>query len=290
MSPSISFPPSGSAAIETLDGSNWPSWASRITALLRMNGLKDHIIKELPADADADKKKDWDAKQDMVLGVLEMYCQKDVWTSVGDDSKFASCKSKWDELKRVYGGVGSMSSFNTWVALTSTALEESSPMLAQLQKLNDARITLENNDMKITDLQFCFILIKALPESYSAVASTILATGDPTSLAPQKIQDRILNEEGRRSGASASLNKIAPIKRKGDKGDKSKIKCHYCQKIGHKSNECRKKKRDAEEKDRKEKKGDGMHTTKSVNAHITTATIEEIDDNDDLPVSLYAAS
>ena len=253
MGPSISFPPSGSAAIETLDGSNWPTWASRITALLRMNGLKNFITEENPNPSDEDKTKDWDAKQDMVLGVLEMYCQKDVWTLVADDSKFKSCKTKWDEIKRVYGGVGSMSSFNTWVALTGTALDEASPIQPQFQKMNDARITLENNDMKITDLQFCFILIKALPDSYTAVALTILATGEPSDLSPQKIQDRILNEEGRRSGASASLNKIAPIKRKGDKADKSKVKCHYCQKLGHKANECRKKKRDAEEKEKKEK-------------------------------------
>ena len=45
-----------------------------------------------------------------------------------------------------------MSSFNTWVALTSTTLDDSSPMLAQFQKLNDAHLTLENNDMKVSDL------------------------------------------------------------------------------------------------------------------------------------------
>ncbi len=281
MAPSISFPPSGSAAIETLDGSNWPTWSSCITALFRMNGLKNHITEEKPA---VDPDKDWDAKQEIILGVLEMYCQKDVWTSVCDDSKFTSCKAKWDELKRIYGGIRSMSSFNTWVALTSTALDESTPMLPQLQKLNDACITLENHDMKIKDLQYCFILIKALPESYSAVASTILATGEPKDLSPQKIQDRILNEEGRRSGASASLNKIAPIKKYGDKPDKSKVKCFYCQKLGHKRNECHKKKKDEET----EKHGKGNGAQKSVNAH--TATIEEIDNNEDLPVSLYAAT
>ena len=225
----------------------------------------------------------------MILGILEIYCQKDVWTTVLNDAKFGTYKDKWVEIKHVYGGVGSMSSFNTWVALTSTALDESNPMLTQLQKLNDAHITLENNDMKITNLQFSFILIKALPESYSAVASTILATGAPKDLSPQTIQDRILNEEGRQSGASMSLNKIAPIKRKGDKADKSKIKCYYCQKVGHKSTECRKKKKDAEEKEKKDK-GSGAQTTKSVHAHIDTTRIEEITDNDNLPVSLYTAA
>src|SRR5882757_643971 len=283
MAPSISFPPSGSAVIETLDGSNWPSWSSRITTLLRMNGLKNHLI-ILQSSSDAD----WDNKEEMVLGVLEMYCQKDVWTSISDDTKFKTCKLKWEELKCIYGGVGSMSSFNTWVTLTSTSLDESTPMLTQLQKLNDVRITLENNNMTISNLQFSFILIKALPESYSTVALIILATGEPKDLSPQTIQDCILNEEGRWAGASASLNKITPIKWKSDKADKNKIKCFYCQKLGHKSNECCKKKKDEENEKDKKQKGTNAQSNKSVNVHITTTTIEEINDNDDLLISLYA--
>ena len=125
-----------------------------------------------------------------------MYTQKDVWTSIADDTKFATCKQKGEEIKCIYGGVGSLSSFNSWVALTSTTLDDSSLMLAQFQKLNDARLTLENNNMKVSDLQFCFILIKVLPKSYPAVTSTILATGELKDLSPQKIQDQILNEEG----------------------------------------------------------------------------------------------
>jgi hypothetical protein len=284
MAPSISFPPA--AHIEILNGSNWPLWSSRILVLLRMNRLWKHVTAQ-KTDTDTD----WDATEEMLLGILEMYTQKDVWTSVSDDSVFKMCKAKWEELQRVYGGVGSMSAFNTWVSLTGTALDESAPMLPQLQKLNDARITLQNNDMKITDLQFTFILIKALPNSYSAVASTILATGAPKDLTPQTIQDRILNEEGCQSGASASLNKVAPIKRM---SDKAQVKCYYCQKLGHKCNECRKKKRDTEQKEKKEKGSVAQTPGKAVNAHIgmvpTTATIEQVaDDNDNLHVSLYTA-
>ncbi len=89
-----------------------------------------------------------------------------------------------------------MSAFNSWMAITNATLDDSTPLLPQLQKLNDLRITLSNNDNKITDLQYCFTLLKALPESYSTITSTILASGEPKDLTLQKIQDRILNEEG----------------------------------------------------------------------------------------------
>jgi hypothetical protein len=82
MAPSISFPPSRSATMETLDRSNWPTWSLRITALLRMNGLKLHLTQDKPADTTTAVATDWDAKEEIILGVLEMYCQKDVWTSV----------------------------------------------------------------------------------------------------------------------------------------------------------------------------------------------------------------
>ena len=43
--PSISFLLAESAAIEVLNGFNWPTWALRITVLLHMIGLKAHIIR-----------------------------------------------------------------------------------------------------------------------------------------------------------------------------------------------------------------------------------------------------
>ncbi len=169
MAPSIGFPLSGLATIETLDGSNWPTWSSRMITLFHMNGLKTHISDTKPASD-----KDWDAREEMVLDVLEMYCQKDIWMSVSDDSKFGTCKSKWEELQKLYGGIGSMSVFNSWMAITNAMLDDSTPLLPQLQKLNNLCITLSNNNNKITDLQYCFTLLKALPESYSTIASTIV--------------------------------------------------------------------------------------------------------------------
>ena len=71
----ISFPPSRSVVMETLDGSNWPTWSLCITVLLRMNGLRNHLTENKPS---GDTDKEWEPKEEIILGVLEMYCQKDI--------------------------------------------------------------------------------------------------------------------------------------------------------------------------------------------------------------------
>ena len=145
MAPSISFPPSGSVAIETLNGSNWPSWSSRITVLLRMNGLKKHITDT----KDSNDTGEWDSKEEIILGVLEMYCQKDVPGPLSQRTTLLIQKSKHARRNgrnlstHLHGGIGSMSSFNTWVALMSTALDNSTPDAPPTthKKLTDARLT-----------------------------------------------------------------------------------------------------------------------------------------------------
>ena len=190
---------------------------------------------------------------------------------------FPTVENKWNKLKHIYRGVGQMSTFNVWAFLTGTALDEAQPMLSQIQKLNDARTQLSENKMKILNLQFCFILLKALPESYSTVAFAVLASGDTLTLKSLMIQEQILNEKSHRARSTASLNKVAPIK---NKSNKKNIKCYYCQKSGHKSNECQKKKQDAEEKEKKEKEAGA---NKAVNAHMlvpSTARITKISKNE----------
>ena len=70
-------------------------------------------------------------------------------------------------------------------------------MATQLAKLNEACISLANTSMGVTDVQFCLILLHALLASYEVMASTILTSGDPTTLSHADIIAQIINEEGR---------------------------------------------------------------------------------------------
>src|SRR5260370_1728400 len=159
-------------------------------------------------------KGEWDSLQRRTKAYLCLYVKPDVFSLIASDAKFPTFKNKWEKLKQVYGSAtGSTTIFNLWIQLTQAHLDDSQPMTSQLAKLNDAPVNLSNSYMRITDIQYCLILLNALPSSYEVVATTILASGAPSTLSNTEFIAQILNEEGRRSRNSAALNvALSPIK------------------------------------------------------------------------------
>jgi hypothetical protein len=280
--------PSGSH-LEALSGQNWNLWSGVLSAILQLNEV-DSILTHstTPTGVDAD---DWASVQKKTKAYLRLYCAADVYSIVESDIEFPSFKDKFDRLRDTYGSVGSTSIFNLWIELTQARLDDGSPLAPQLAKLNETRVKLSNAGMGVSDIQYCLILLNALPKSYEVVASTLLASGPATALKHGEITARVLNEEGRKSGPSASLNAArAPIKSGKKKKDHSMLTCHYCNKKGHIQPDCRKKKKDDADKKGKEE-GGGAGGSKSANAHVlvpTTASIVEVND-DELEVGLYTA-
>src|SRR6266571_6093586 len=237
---SILYMPSGTQ-LEVLSGYNWSSWSGVFTALLQLNEV-DAILSyaALPSGVDPD---DWASVQKKAKAYLRLYCAADVYSTVESDVDFPTFKEKYKQLRDTYGGVGSTAIFNLWIELTQARLDDGSPLAPQLSKLNEARVKLSNAGMGVSDIQYCLILLNALPESYEVVASTLLASGPASDLKYSEITACILNEEGRKSGPSVSLNATCI-----DKKNKN-VTCHYCNKKGHMERDCRKKKKDEAKKE-----------------------------------------
>src|SRR5713226_5419555 len=237
--------PSG-IKLSQFDGSDWSNWSGILEALLTLHEAKDvFALKMAPSRVD---KGEWDSLQRRTKAYLHLYVKPDVFSLITSDAKFPTFKDKREKLKQVYGSAtGSTTIFNLWIQLTQARLDNSQPMTSQLAKLNEARVNLSNASMGITDIQYCLILLNALPSSYEVVATTILALGALSMLSHTKIIARILNEEGWCSGNSAALNVArVPIKSDGKKKrkDHSNLTCHYCNKKGHIQPDCQKKKWD----------------------------------------------
>ena len=250
--------PSG-IKLSQFDGSDWSNWSGMLEALLTLHEAEDVFsVSSAPSGVDNDE---WNSVQRRTKAYLRLYVKPDVYSLIASDTDFPTFKDKWDKLKQVYGGAtGSTTIFNLWIQLTHARLDDSQPMTSQLAKLNEARVNLSNASMGVTDNQYCLILLNALPSSYEVVATTILASGAPSSLKHSEIIACILNEEGRHSGSSAALNAAcAPIKTDGKKKkrDHSTLTCHYCNIKGHIQPNCRKKKQNESTDDTDEEETSG---------------------------------
>ena len=231
--------PSGTT-LEVLSGSNWNAWSGVLRAILQFLDVDSILIHDTcPQGVDAE---DWSTIQKKITAYMRLHCQADVFSTIESDVDFPSFKHKFDRLNETYGGVGSTAVFNLWIELMQARLDDSSPLAPQLAKLSEACIKLSNANMGVSDIQYCLILLNALPKTYKIVASTLLALGPATALKFSEITACILNEEGRKSGPLTSLNLVAPIKTgKGKKKkDHSNLTCHHCGFKGHIKPDCRK--------------------------------------------------
>jgi hypothetical protein len=248
-------------SLPKLDESNWATWSSSFDALMRLNGLHRHITHNVPigaAPVDATIQAAWDAEEEVLIGLLMLNLLTEVWKQVSKMTTYPSVFDKFTRLDTLFGSMGAMATFNLWHTLVNTRLQEGSPFQPQFQTILDTRNTLSENGMSVSDMQLVFIILDALPPSFSAIAGTILAVGNPNALDPCTLIEHILNEESRISGP-VSLNKFTPVKPRQKPRQQSTtassssapapqggITCFYCQKPGHKANECNKKKKDLE--------------------------------------------
>src|SRR5216684_3535554 len=237
--------PSG-IKLSQFDGSNWSNWSGILKALLTLHETEDvFALKMAPSRVD---NSEWGSLQRRTKAYLCLYVKPNVFSLIASDAEFPTFKGKWKKLKQVYGGATSSTTiFNLWIQLTQACFDDSQPMTSQLAKLNEAWVNLSNASMGITNIQYCLILLNALPSSYEVVATTILTSGAPSTLSHTKIIAWILNEKEQHPRNLAALNvACAPIKSDGKKKrkDHSNLTCQYCNKKGHIQPDCRKKKQD----------------------------------------------
>src|SRR6266481_4817216 len=274
------------------EGTDWNMWSRTFMAILGIHEAQDVLrFNVAPTGVDADE---WGTTAHRVQMLIQLYVRPDLFSVVNNDTLYPTVYNKWVRLGAIHGGEsGSTMVFNQLTILVDSRIDDTQPLAPQFAKLNEARINLANVAMGITDNQYALILLCALPASYEALQSILLASGPAGTLTAEDIVARAINEEGRRglNPASLSAHNKAPIKSmSGNKKDHSTLTCHYCQKKGHISPNCHKKKRDEKEK-KKPGQASSSDGTKATNSHVhTTASIEEVvSDNESVGVALYSS-
>jgi hypothetical protein len=222
---------------------------------MRLNGLRCHITHNIPigvAPVDAAIQAAWDVEEEALIGLLMLNLITEVWKQVSNMTTYPTVFDKYTHLDTLFGSMGAMATFNLWHTLVNTRIQEGSPFQPQFQTILDMRNTLSENGMSVNDMQLVFIILDALPPSFSAIADTILAVGNPNTLDPRMLIECILNEESCLSGP-VSLNKFTPVKPHQNPKQQNamassssapapsgSVTRFYCQKPGHKANKCNK--------------------------------------------------
>ncbi|KDQ53692.1 hypothetical protein JAAARDRAFT_197150 [Jaapia argillacea MUCL 33604] len=117
-------------------------------------------------------------------------------------------------------------------------------MSVQLDNLTKLKQDTSAGGLIVNKMYFAFVMLLALPNSYSNIVDTILTVVEATALEPAAIHQKIISEEACcKSNPSAAVVTTSASQSR-DKGKKKPSKCHYCKRDGHWENECRKRKKD----------------------------------------------
>ena len=105
---------------------------------MKMNACSHHLAHDATANpGDADQVSLWNRQEEVLLGMMTLLCTTEVWSAVASDTVYPTVHQKYGHLQSLYGMVGSMATFNLWVGLVNTKLQENLDFLPQLQKMLD---------------------------------------------------------------------------------------------------------------------------------------------------------
>src|SRR5712672_4603892 len=139
--------------LDQFDGSNWPEWSRIIESILILQEANDLLsLKVRPSNI---RSVEWASIQKHSKVYLHLYIKPDIYSLIASDIELPSFCDKWEKLKCTYGGTSSSTTvFNLGRQITQCKLEESTPMAAQLAKINEMHIALFNASMGVTIIAF----------------------------------------------------------------------------------------------------------------------------------------
>jgi len=239
--------------------SNYQRWTWSVEGTARM-GLfwSAYDGTNTPADTTAAQQEACTQREMKALGLimktvdsniaLEIQSMPDATDSVLDAKNNTTTTTKrrpntkeiWDHLKSRYQKVDPVSSLYDYRQLLRAVLIDDGTLEAQLNQLIQIRSRCALNGLKLEDHQFAAIILISLPETYSHIADSLLATSKIEDLTVEGVQAKILETEVRRKGETdpaanmiRNAGRSSTPKKKGPKGA-----CYNCGKVGHWANRC----------------------------------------------------
>ena len=179
----------------------------------------------------------WDKNDRKALSAIRLRCASAVVPHI---MGCTTSKKAWDTLKNTFAMQGTMSKVTATRRLTRYKIDEGADMEEEVKKLKKLKEQVILIGGKVTDEEFAFSLLAALPPSWDAFISA--AQGLTQS---SEVIGRIIQEDERRKDRDSSSTalvakggKCTPKKKPKKKEFKHGIFCHECGKEGHIRPDC----------------------------------------------------
>lgn len=241
---------------DPLGENNWMAWKIRITTILSLHEVSDHVINNDVASCDPKQATaEWKKKENIAKTLLQI--------NIGDDQMIhiAECemaKQIWDNLKAIHEIKGQQSIIAMKRTLYKTQITKDAEVPAHMTEMKNIRAKLHAMGCRIPDGEFMNVLLSSLPHSWNGFIATYMGarTGSEDAGHPKMSMQEMLallgDEYNRRTGGSHktkrdSDNTNEHVFQSEQKGKRRKVKpekkkenlhCTICDRNGHAATDC----------------------------------------------------
>ena len=248
--------------VDALTKDNFDTWKIQAEALLAESDLWEYVSGEFlkpevtgdttQADHDAWLRQDRKARSKLILCISpsELTQIRDCITS----------KQIWDKLHSIYASKGPARKVQLLTQLLLLKMSDGDDVRQHISYFFDIIDKLTSMDIEINGNLLTIMLLYSLPDSFENFRYAITTRDDLPSAETLKIkiieESEARKQKDKSNGSGAFFSKAQThgfnsgkpfTKNKAPAEKGSKVKCHYCKKIGHVIAECRKKKRNERE-------------------------------------------
>jgi len=257
------------SSIPQFDGSNYAIWSAGLKAYLAYLGIDDFITTSITSPTDPTELAKHEANAKKASSIVMLSIKSSLWHLFGSKEE---PKDRFDILKAKYEKAGALTAFSYFQKLFNTKFSEGESMRTQLEELDRLRDEANTARITLSDQHFSFLILGALPPSYSTLFTTLLSTADLSKISPSDVSSRIIDEYTRQIADPTSVSAMhSSSSSSKHKTPRFEGNCNYCTKKGHKADVCRKKKADGKAKEKKT-------NTPSVLV-MQSSSIVEVDNN-----------
>ena len=222
--------------IDKLTSDNYHAWKQRILHVLALRDLEDYVD---PPDSDTQIKDSWKKKDRKAQALIGLSLSDQILESTRE---VETCHEMWKIIRDIFERHTLLNKLSARRRFYTASKEENETVLSFSNRILHLSSTLKSMSVDIDDSEMAMALLNGLPDEYSSLISALDALGSEESqLNFEFVKARIMQEEQR-----INMRNFEALKKTGASSlvaneHRSRPKCDYCGKIGHKESRCWKK-------------------------------------------------